>query len=169
MMTTSLDSYVEGYLKGLATLEHLLDRGLEFARAQGVSEAEMLEWRLAPDMFNLRQQAMTVGGFTHTWVARVAGLPEPAPFEGEPDVARIRERIAETRAFLKGLEPGRLDARAADPLTAELGVVSPTLPVAQWLTGFVTTNFYFHLSMAYAILRNRGVPLGKRDLFAGGL
>ena len=39
----------------------------------------------------------------------------------------------------------------------------------QWIAGFATTNFYFHLSMVYAILRSRGVPLGKRDLFAGGL
>ncbi|HEY8571310.1 DUF1993 domain-containing protein [Phenylobacterium sp.] len=168
-MAVSLNTYVDGYLKGLTTLEHLLERGLAFAKEQGVSEAEMLEWRLAPDMFNLRQQVMTVASFTNQWVARAMGDPDPAPFEGEPGLAELRARIAQTRAFLQGLEPGKLDARADEPLTADLGVVSPTLPVAQWVTGFLTTNFYFHLSMAYAILRNRGVPLGKRDLFAGGL
>jgi hypothetical protein len=37
------------------------------------------------------------------------------------------------------------------------------------VSGFATTNFYFHLSMTYAILRMKGVGLGKRDFFAGGL
>ena len=32
-----------------------------------------------------------------------------------------------------------------------------------YLTSFALPNFYFHLSMAYAILRHLGVPLGKRD------
>jgi len=32
---------------------------------------------------------------------------------------------------------------------------------------FATTNIYFHLSIAYAILRANGVPIGKADLFAG--
>ena len=32
-----------------------------------------------------------------------------------------------------------------------------------YLTSFALPNFYFHVSMAYAILRQRGVPLGKKD------
>ncbi|HEY0629635.1 MAG TPA: DUF1993 family protein [Sphingomicrobium sp.] len=43
------------------------------------------------------------------------------------------------------------------------------MPISQWIAGFATTNFYFHLSTAYGIMRANGVPLGKRDLFAGGL
>jgi uncharacterized protein len=54
-------------------------------------------------------------------------------------------------------------------VTFDLGMMEPTLPAGQWLTGFATTNFYFHLSIAYAILRSRGVPLAKPDLFGGGL
>ncbi len=47
--------------------------------------------------------------------------------------------------------------------------MSPTLPVGQWISGFATTNLYFHASMAYAILRAKGVPIGKIDLFPTGL
>jgi len=43
------------------------------------------------------------------------------------------------------------------------------MPAAQWLTVFGTTNIYFHLSMVYAILRMKGVPIGKMDLFAAGI
>ena len=168
-MKANLYTYVEGYVRGLDTLAHLLSRGAAFAKETGVSEAEMLEWRLAPDMFNLRQQAVTVASFSQQWVARAAGLPEPKAAEGEPGVAELQARIAEAKAFLQGIKPEQLDGRDAVELTFDLGGISPTLPVSKWLAGFATTNFYFHLSMAYAILRNRGLPLSKRDLFAGGL
>ena len=45
---------------------------------------------------------------------------------------------------------------------------SPPCRRATGLTGFATTNLYFHLSTAYGILRAHGVPIGKLDLFAGG-
>ena len=34
---------------------------------------------------------------------------------------------------------------------------------ADFLLSFSQPNFYFHAATAYAILRARGVPLGKRD------
>jgi hypothetical protein len=61
---------------------------------------------------------------------------------------------------------GRDDA----PVTFKIGeIMEPTLPAGQWITGFATTNIYFHVSMAYAILRMKGVPLGKLDMFPKGL
>lgn len=32
-----------------------------------------------------------------------------------------------------------------------------------YLLNFVLPNFFFHLTTAYDILRNQGVPLGKMD------
>ena len=47
--------------------------------------------------------------------------------------------------------------------------MEPTLPAAHWLSVFATTNITFHSSMVYAILRTKGVSLGKLDLFPTGL
>jgi len=33
----------------------------------------------------------------------------------------------------------------------------------EYLAGFALPNFYFHVTSAYAILRNQGVSLGKPD------
>jgi hypothetical protein len=38
----------------------------------------------------------------------------------------------------------------------------------QYLSHFVLPNFYFHGTTAYAILRQSGVEIGKRD-FIGGM
>ena len=35
------------------------------------------------------------------------------------------------------------------------------------MTTFVLPNFYFHVSMAYALLRSAGVEIGKRDYLGG--
>ena len=168
-MKADLYSFVGIYSRNLDTLAHILAKGAEFAAANGVSESEMLDWRLADDMFPLRRQVQTVRDFAVQWPARAAGLPAPPSLEGEPDLAQLQAAIAEAKASLKDLKPEQFEGRDEVPLTVNIGPMEPTLPTAQWVVGFATTNFYFHLSTAYGILRAKGVPIGKRDLFAGGL
>ena len=43
-----------------------------------------------------------------------------------------------------------------------------TLKCAQYLEHFAMVNFYFHCTTTYAILRQAGVEIGKRD-FIGSL
>lgn len=168
-MKANLYTYVGVFSRGLDTLAHLLAKGEAFAKAQGASEDEMLDWRLAPDMFNLRQQAQTVIRFAGQWSARAAGTEVPADPEDRRSLAELRAAIEATKAQLAALKAEQFEGRDEAPLTVNIGVMEPTFPVAQWVPGFAVPNFYFHLSMAYAILRQRGVDLGKRDFFAGGL
>ncbi len=168
-VTVCLFTFVDLYSKGLTTLDNLLTKGAAFAAGKGVSEADMLNWRLIDDMNPLSFQAMVVINFSKQWTARAAGLPVPDNIPEVLDLAGCKAAIAEAKAFLASLKAEQFAGRDAAPLTFNLGVMEPTLPAGQWLTGFATTNFYFHLSMAYAILRAQGVQIGKPDMFAGGL
>ncbi|MBL8555405.1 MAG: DUF1993 domain-containing protein [Phenylobacterium sp.] len=169
-MAVCLFTFVDLYSKGLGTLDHILAKGAEFAASQGVSEAEMLEWALIDDMNPLRFQAFVPINFARQWTARAAGVAVPEDIASDLDLAGIRAEIANAKAFLAGLTPEQFEGRDGEALNVTLGNgFSPTMPIGQWLTGFATTNFYFHLSMAYAIMRSRGVQIGKVDLFAGGL
>lgn len=89
-MKANLYTYVGVYSRGLDTLAHILAKGAEFAAAKGVSEAAMLDWRLADDMFPLRRQAQVVVDFSRQWPARAAGLDVPAALEGEPGLAELQ-------------------------------------------------------------------------------
>jgi uncharacterized protein len=164
-----LFTFVDLYSKGLATLDHVLAKGSEFAASKGVSDADMLEWRLIEDMNPLRFQAFVVINFAKQWTARAAGLPVPEDIPGDLDLKGVRAAIADARTALAGLKAEQFDGRDDVTLKVSLGQIEPELPLGQWLTGFATTNFYFHLSTAYGILRSRGVQIGKIDLFAGGL
>jgi len=168
-VAVNLFTFVGMYERVVGTAEHLLDKGVEFAKANGVSEAEMLEWRLIDGMFTLREQLHVVVRFPKQWAARAAGLEVPGEFEGETTAAQIKAALAETKAYLAALKPEQFEGRDDIPMTVNIGVMEPTFPTSQWISIFATTNIYFHLSTAYGILRSRGVDIGKRDLFAGGI
>ena len=168
-MNVALFTFVDLYAKGLDTLAGILAKAAAHAHAIGESEAQMLDWRLADDMFPLRRQAQIVCDFARQWPARAAGLEVPASIAGEPDLAQLQAAIAEAKAWLRGLDAADFEGRDDVAFTLDLGLMKPTLPMGQWISGFATTNFYFHLSMAYAIARSKGAPLGKADMFGGGL
>ena len=170
-MPVNAFTFVDLYVRQLDTLSHLLTKGAAHAVATGVSEADMLDWRLIDDMNPLRFQVMVVCNFTRQWPARVVGLPLPADIEDSLTLAGFQAAIADAKAWLGALTPDQFEGRDDVPLTVSLGggALEPTLPAGRWLTGFATTNIYFHLSTAYGILRAKGVPIGKPDLFAGGL
>ena len=167
-MKVDLAALSLSYAKGLAVLDHILGKSVEHF-AGSVPENEMLEWRLAPDMFPLRSQVQFVANLAAQWTARAAGVEVPPSHEGEMDVHELRQAIAQSLAFINSIERSRFEGRDEQELTVDLVEITPTMPIGQWMIGFATTNFYFHLTTAYAILRSHGVPLGKRDLFAGGL
>ena len=168
-MKVGLFSFVGLYSQGLETLANILRKGAEHAAATGIPESELLTWKLAEDMFPLRRQAQIVCSFAKQWPARAAGLSVPPSLEGESTLAELHAAIADAKAYLADLKPEQFEGRDDVPLTLDIGQLKPTLPIGQWVSGFSTTNFYFHLSMTYAILRTKGVRLGKRDFFAGGL
>ena len=169
-MTVSAFTFVDLYSRALATASSLLDKGVAHAKATGVSEAEMLDWRLIGDMMPLSFQLMVVVNFAQAWPARFAGLEVPAEIGSELDVAGFQAAIKAAQAWLAARTPAEFEGRDALPLEFEIGTgMKLTLPVERWLTVFGTTNFFFHLSTAYGILRAHGVPIGKPDLFAGGL
>lgn len=168
-MTVDLFTFVDLFARTVTTADHLLAKGAAHAEALGGGE-DVLDWRLIGDMHPLRFQLMVVCNFAQQWPARVAGLPVPEAVGDSLDVAGLKAALAQARAFLAGLKAEQFAGRDTVPLTFAIGPgMEPTLESGRWLTVFAATNLNFHLSMAYAILRAKGVPLGKPDLFAGGL
>jgi hypothetical protein len=170
MSATNLYTFVDLFSRSVVSAKHLLAKGAAHAAEVGVSEQEMLGWRLADDMHPLGFQVMVVANFCRTWPARVAGLEPPAGFAADLDVAGFDAALDAAQAYLKALTPAQFEGRDDVPLSFEIMPgMAPTLPAARWLTVFASTNINFHLSMVYAILRANGVALGKADMFAAGL
>jgi hypothetical protein len=65
--------------------------------------------------------------------------------------------------YLTSIPPARLAERSTR-LVPTFFDSAKGLPAEDYAAIIVMPDFYFHLSIAYAILRHNGVPLGKADL-----
>lgn len=146
---------------------HNLDRILARAAESGVDEQTLMEARLAPDMLAFPKQVQIACDTAKLAVTRIAQA-EPRPMaDEEKSLAELRERIANTVAYLEEADPAAFDGRE----TAEITLSFPTLEMKftgqSLVTDFTLPNFFFHVTTAYALLRMKGVQIGKMDYLAG--
>jgi hypothetical protein len=154
---------------GLNALSGVLDKAEVFARAKKIDPSVLLAWRLAPDMFALARQVQIATDQAKNGSARLAGVEPPRYEDDETTIEQLKARLTRTVDFLKTLDPKQIDASAGREITFPLGPNNKgQMKGDDYLNHFVLPNFYFHLTAAYAILRQCGVELGKRD-FLGAI
>lgn len=147
----------------LGALDAILDKVEAHATARKIAPEVLLQARLYPDMFHFTRQVQITCDFAMRTVARLSGL-EPLKLEDhEKTVAELKKRIKTARDHVAGADTKAIDAAADRDITFPMGPQSVTMKGAAYLTHFALPNFYFHATTAYAILRENGVELGKRD------
>jgi uncharacterized protein len=153
---------------GLTALSAVLDKAAAHAAAKKCDPSVLLGWRLAPDMFALTRQVQVACDQAKNGMARLAGVDAPKFEDNETTLDQLKERIAKTLAFLKTLDKAAIDGSSEREITFPLGPAKGQMKGADYLNHFVLPNFYFHLTAAYACVRNCGVDVGKRD-FLGAI
>jgi uncharacterized protein len=154
---------VPPFIRGLTNLSTILAKGEDYGRTCGVSEADLIATRLFDDMHPLPQQIQRASDSAKGVVSRIGQLPPVAMADDETSFADLQSRIAKTLDILKAVTPDQIDGREAQEVVLELPSRNLTFTALDYLTGFALPNFYFHMTAAYAILRHRGVPVGKMD------
>jgi uncharacterized protein len=148
----------------LNALSDVLEKAEAFAKAKKIDDSVLLRSRLAPDMFDLARQVQVATDGARRGSARLAGVDAPVFEDNETTVAQFRDRIAKTVAFLKTLDPKKIDAAADKEIVFPLGPERKGhMKGDDYLNHFMLPNFYFHCVAAYAILRHLGIEVGKQD------
>ena len=147
------------FVRALTSLSAILDKAL----AGGADEAALLAARLAPDMHPLPRQIQMASDSAKGAIARLAGVEVPAMADDETTFAELKERIARTIAFVNSVDAAKLDGAEGREVVLKFPQGEMKFTGADYLTGFVLPNFFFHVSMAYALLRANGVAIGKMD------
>jgi hypothetical protein len=158
---------VPTFTQMLRNLSGWLDKGEAFAAANGLAPADLIEARLAPDMFPLSDQVRFACRQAAEGVARLTGQePEVRP-EVEASFPALKALIAETLAGLEATPESAFDGAEtrAIELVMPNGIVFD-MTGEQFLRDWSLAQFYFHLMTAYALLRHKGVALGKPDYVA---
>lgn len=150
-------------VRGLKNLDAILDKALADAEARKIDPAVFLASRLAPDMFPLLRQVQIACDFAKGPIARLAGIDNPKFEDVETTIPELKARIAKTLAFVKAVPEASLAGAEDRDITIQAGSQTLEFKGLPYLLGFALPNFYFHLGMAYAILRHNGVQVGKRD------
>lgn len=166
--TTLYDASIPVIRRSLANLSAVLDKGAEHFAAAGVAEGEWLNYRLADDMHPLLRQIQIASDGAKGAAARLAGQTPPSFPDDETSLADLKQRIAKTIAYLDGVPAEAIAGQEDAPIVLEIGDFAIHFTGATYVRDFVLPNVLFHTTTTYAILRSRGVPLGKRD-FLGDL
>jgi hypothetical protein len=163
MSLSMYDVSVPVFARALNTLSKLLEKGEAHAKAQGQAPAELLEARLAPDMYPLTRQVQAACDAAKFGAARPAGVAPPSNPDTETTFAELQARIETTLDFINGIDKAAYSDAATRPVTVKTGNGDLNFTGQNYLLNFAVPNFFFHVVTAYDILRHKGVEIGKRD------
>ena len=154
----------------LGNLRHLLVKAQADVAARGYDEQALIQYRLAPDMLPFKTQICIACDAAKLCAARIAGLDAPKYENTETTLAQLIERVDNTVSWLKTVPANALDGLEDKEISFPVGKTgSRTLTGEAYVKTWALPNMYFHITMAYAILRHNGVNVGKMDYLTGAV
>jgi len=163
MSSSMYASSIPVFERMLTATSKILAKAETDAEARGIDPNVLLSSRLAPDMFPLVRQVQIATDMAKGCCSRLAGTEVPKWEDTETSFAELQDRIERSLAHMRAFVPDQLNG--SEDKDIELLIGGQTMPFKglPYLQFFVLPNFYFHLSMTYAILRHNGLQVGKRD------
>lgn len=152
----------------LGNLSHLLDKAQAFIDQKKCDATALTQYRLAPDMLPFTRQILIACDAAKNGIARISGVEAPKFEDNEATIAELKTRIQKTIDYLKSVPADKLDGTESKEITFPTGRdTTSTMPGEAYLKHVLLANMFFHVTMAYAILRHNGVEVGKKDYLAG--
>lgn len=154
--------HIQQFRLALGNLLVLLHKAEQFVDANSASEESLLQSRLAPDMFPLIKQIQSTCDSAKLAAARLSGQSAPVHEDTETSLIELKARVHRVLDFLGGFREGHFSEASARHIVLPF-VPDMYLSANDYLVQFALPNFYFHLTTAYALLRQQGLSIGKQD------
>lgn len=172
-MTISFyNASVKPMKRAVANLRDVMKLGAQYAADNGIAEADLLGKKLADNMFDLGMQMnlLKVLGSDQGLLLVTGVKPSDAP----PAAKSFADADAMLAAILSDL--GNINEDEFNAAVAANKKMVCTLPPGcahfedcwSFVQEWALPHMYFHVTTAYCILRNNGVPLSKGN-FLGAL
>lgn len=147
----------------IGNLKTMLEKGAAYGEQHQLDESVVLNTRLYPDMLPMKSQVFIATDIAKGAIARLAGT-DPIVFEdNENSYAELFDRCDKTIDYISTASPEDIDGSEEKAIVVKTPRIELNFNGHDYLAKFVIPNVHFHSSMAYAILRNIGAPLGKQD------
>lgn len=170
MAISLYDASVLSYLQVLDATQGVLQKGREWAEANGTDPEDLVEARLIGDMHPLRFQVQQVAFHSAGAIAAMrSGVLQFGGERPQHDYAGLQALVADAAAELRAVDAAEVNGFEGKDVAFRVPGKGDRLFTAEgFLLSFSLPNFHFHATTAYDILRQRGAPLSKLD-FMGAL
>jgi len=160
------DATVPVFLQILEATSRLLDKAADWTKERQISDREIIEARLAPDMLPFSYQVKSVAAHS---IGAIEGAQQghysPDTTEPPQSFPALKDRIVHAIDALSILTPDEVNDLAGREMLFLFKERRLEFDggVAAFLTRFSIPNFMFHATTAYDLLRMHGLDIGKRD------
>lgn len=155
-MLQAFDVSAAVFVRGLTNLKTLL--------AKGEAHGAKVTASLVPGMQDLAAQVHWASEGSKLALDRVLGVVQAAPVAASATTfAELHASIDSAISYLQAIDPSALEAGLDGEIELPVRGRTKSFRGDRFLTEFALPNFFFHLTLAYAILRREGVPLEKVD------
>jgi len=166
-MPSLYDVSVPVFIRMLENIDHCLYKAAAMVADGAVEESALIGARFIDDMLPLPNQVQFACDAAK-FVAQRVGRSEPMPMpDDEKTIAELRARIARTITYLRAADPAGFDGRDGDEIILKLPNREIKYTATDYILTFALPNFFFHVTTTYALLRMKGVAIGKIDYLAG--
>ena len=163
------DAFVPTTRQVLGSVQALLDKAEGWCAANGVAETEIASASLHESMLPFSFQIKSVARHSFGAVEGVrAGSFDGMSGAMPGDFAGMKALLAKADDGLAAVTPQEMESFIGKDMQFALPNMKLPFTAENFLLSFSQPNFFFHATAAYAILRAKGVGLGKRD-FMGQL
>ena len=157
---------IQLFAKTLGNLEKWMDKAESYAKDRGFEVDVLAQSRLAPDQYSFIKQVQSVCDQAKYAAAYLSGGKAPSHPDNEQTFAELRQRIQKCVSYVQSI-PEKDFAGADQQKVAPAWLGGRWFRGSDYLVEMAIPNFFFHASMAYAIVRHNGVNLGKMDYIGG--
>jgi uncharacterized protein len=148
--------------QSLRNLLDCLDKAEQHAATKKFDIAVLMNSRLAPDMQPFVYQIQSACDYVKAAAAWLSGQRPPIHKDDEQTFDELRARIQKTVAFAESVTQARY-AGARERVVRLSWAPGKIIGGKDYLLQITIPNIFFHISMAYAILRHDGIDVGKMD------
>ena len=149
------------YLQYLTSATGYLEKARDQANSLKMSCEDMVDASLFPDMQPLHFQIIAIAHFSETAMnAAFSGEISGPNMDLALDFQGLIEHLKTAHTNIARLDENEIDARSGGEVIFEYSGINLPFTTEDFFLTYALPSFYFHVSIAFGILRSMGVHIG---------
>lgn len=159
MFTITITTYIDH----LANLKAIIEKAKIWQASQNIKDETIMTARLSLDQFTFAQQVRSTTNFARQAVGALCNVDVPKYEDTETTLSDLQTRIDNTLLFLSTITEDSVAKDLETRLIPLYWMPGKGLTAKYFVEKYSLSNFFFHYTTAYSILRHHGLAIGKAD------